>query len=110
MAAESKSLIPQTAANPALAFVETEPAMRSRDLVGPLEVELVFALIMTAVWTPQGRVNAITSLVAALCILWFTVRGRYSARELGLVRPLSGILVILVCGAVMVMTIVIAGS
>ena len=80
------------------------------DLSGAFEVGLAFALIMIAVWTPPGRVNTICNLLAALCILWFTIRGVYSVRELGLARPGSGALMMLVCGALMVAAIVAAGS
>jgi hypothetical protein len=73
------------------------------------QVGLVFALIMVAVWTPPGRVHATSNLLAALCILWFTVRGGYSTRELGLTRPGSGAVVMLVSGLFMVATIVVAG-
>ena len=48
-------------------------------------------------------------LSAAFFILWFTLRGRYSIRELGLARPGSGAFVMFVSGAVMVVTIALAG-
>jgi membrane protease YdiL (CAAX protease family) len=64
---------------------------------------------MAAVWTPQGRGNTIISLLAALCILWFTLRDDYSVRELGLARPGSGTPVILLSGACMAATIVVVG-
>jgi membrane protease YdiL (CAAX protease family) len=65
---------------------------------------------MAAVWTPPGRANAIIGVLAALCIVWFTVRGGYSVRELGLARPFSGTVVVLVSGVAMVLTIVVVGS
>jgi Type II CAAX prenyl endopeptidase Rce1-like len=74
-----------------------------------LQVGIVFALIMIVVWTPPGRVNAICSLLAAICILWFTVRSGYSVRELGLARPGSGVVVMLAGGAMMVGAMVVAG-
>jgi membrane protease YdiL (CAAX protease family) len=112
MAAESKSLISDVATDPQLVCVQTDGSGRTPaiDLSGGFEVGLVFALIMVAVWTPQGKINTISNLMAALCILWFTVGSRYSARELGLARPGSGVIAILVSGAVMVVTIVVAGS
>jgi len=115
MAAESKSLIAQIAADGRLASAQASNAdgpvrALAVDRWGSFQVGLVFALIMVAVWTPQGRVNAICNLLAALCILWFTARSRYSVRELGLTRPGSGAVVMLVSGVFMVVTIVVAGS
>jgi membrane protease YdiL (CAAX protease family) len=112
MAAGSKSLIPEILPDRRLGSAQTENS-RHCPFVCParsLPVGLVFGLIMVVVWTRQGSVNAITSLLAALCIVWFTIRDRYSVRELGLARPISGALVILVCGACMVGTIAVAGS
>jgi hypothetical protein len=112
MAAESKSLIPEIVPDSQLVCVQTDGSGRTPaiDLSGGFEVGLVFALIMVAVWTPQGKINTISSLLAALCILWFTVGSRYSVRELGLNQPSSGVLVMLVSATVMVATIVLAGS
>jgi membrane protease YdiL (CAAX protease family) len=109
MAAESKSLISQSAVDGRLVSVRSRRSLAA-DLLGPFQIGVVFALIMVAVWTPQGRVNTITSLSAALFILWFTVRGPFSIGELGLARPGSGALAILVSGAVMVVAIALAGS
>jgi len=112
MAAESKSLIPEIATDPRLVSVHTDASSRrpAVALVGAVEVGLVFALIMVAVWTPQGRVNTISSLMAALSILWFTAPGRYSIRELGLAQPGRGVVAMLVSGIVMVATIVAVGA
>jgi len=112
MAAASKTLIPQIASDGRLLSARTGGLGRSLpvDFARSLEVGLVFALIMIAAWTPQGRANTISSLLAALCIVGFTVRSRYSVRELGLNQPGSGVLVMLVSGAFMVATIVLAGS
>jgi membrane protease YdiL (CAAX protease family) len=106
MAAESKSLISGIVA------VHTYRTARTRavDLVGPFEIGLVFALIMVAVWTPPGRVNTISSALAALCLVWFTVRSHYSVGGLGLTQPGSGVVVMLASGAFMVVTIVAVGS
>jgi len=107
VAAGSKSLIPQIAPDrQSISSVDRSGVDRS----GWFQVGLVFALIMVAVWTPPGRVNTISNLLAALCIPWFTARGRYSVRELGLTRPGSGAVVILVLGLFAVATIVVAGS
>ena len=112
MAAESKSLIPQIASDGRLLSARTGGLGRSLavDFARSLEVGLVFALIMIAAWTPQGRANTISSLLAALFTVGFTVRSRYSVRKLGLNQPGSGVLVMLVSGAFMVATIVVVGS
>jgi len=112
MAAESKTLIPEIAADGRLVSAPADSSARTPavDLAGWFQVGVVFALIMVAVWTPPGRFNTICSLLAALCILWFTVRSGYSIRELGLVRPGSGAVVMLVAGTLMIVTIVVVGS
>ena len=69
----------------------------ARDYV---EVAIVFAFILIAVWTPQGRVNAFFSIAAAACVVAFAVVGRWSASELGLTRPLAGAGYVLLVGAV----------
>jgi len=111
MATESKSLISAKAVDGRLVAVSADCSGRSLavDRLDLLQVGLVFALIMIAVWTPQGRVNTAVSLSAAFFILWFTVRGPSSVRELGLARPGSGAFAMIVCGAVMVVTIAWAG-
>ena len=65
MASESKFFVSQIAPD-RRAFV---------DLSEVGQLGLVFALIMLAVWTPTGLVNAGVILLAALCILCFTARG-----------------------------------
>jgi membrane protease YdiL (CAAX protease family) len=109
MAAESKSLIPQGAIDGRLLSAPADGSGRSLAVDLLFQVGLVFALIMIAVWTPQGRANTVVSLSAAFFILWFTLRGRYSIRELGLARPGSGAFVMFVSGAAMVGTIALAG-
>ena len=112
MVAGSKSLIPRITAARRMVSAQADISERplATDLSGAFEVGLAFALIMIAVWTPPGRVNTICNLLAAVCILWFTIRGAYSVRELGLARPGSGALVMLICGALLVAAIVAAGS
>jgi membrane protease YdiL (CAAX protease family) len=112
MAAESKSLFPQITVDRGMVSAPADSALRSLavDLSDPLQVGLVFALIMMAVWTPTGRVNAGAILSAALCTLWLTARGRYSVRELGLARPWSGAVSMVIFGAVLVITLVAVGS
>lgn len=78
-----------------------------RDL---LEIALVFALIMLAVWTPQGLINSIFSITAAACVVAFAIAGRWEALEMGLTRPLAGALNILLMGALMCATIAAIGT
>lgn len=73
------------------------------------EIAIVFTLILIAVWTPQGRVNAVVSLSAAACLVAFAIAGRWSARELGLTRPLAGVGYILLAGAVLCGAILLVG-
>jgi membrane protease YdiL (CAAX protease family) len=113
MAAESKNLISRIAADRSVLSPQRfEPdASAGTSAMGlAFQVGVVFALIMVAVWTPPGHVNTVSNLFAALCILWFTARGRYSVRQLGLARPDSGAVVTVVCGAFLVVTIVAIGS
>jgi hypothetical protein len=57
------------------------------------EVGLVFTAIMVAVWTPVGLANTIANLIAILSICWFTLRGSFSARQMGLAFSLAGALI-----------------
>lgn len=70
----------------------------ARDL---LEIAVVFAFILIAVWTPQGRVNSFFSIVAAACVVAFAIAGRWGACEMGLTRPLAGAVNILLAGALL---------
>ncbi len=113
MASESKNLISGIAADRSVVSPQRLQPVASAGIssVGlAFQVGLVFALIMVAVWTPPGRINTVSNLFAALCILWFTVRGRYSVRELGLARPGSGAVVTVMCGAFLMVAIVVIGS
>src|SRR3981189_114477 len=112
MAAESKSLISHLGSDGLPPSAQPHNWARSLavDLAGSFEIGLVFTLIMMAVWTPPGRVNAGVTLAAALSTLWLTARGRYSAFELGLARPGSGVLPMLVLGAVLVIVVFVLGS
>src|SRR5438445_6740561 len=76
----------------------TVTAHITRDL---LEIALVLAFILVAVWTPQGRVNSFFSIVAAACVVAFAIAGRWGAREMGLTRPLAGTVNILFAGALL---------
>ena len=74
-----------------------------------LEIAIVFALILIAVWTLQGRVNAFFSISAAACVVGFAIAGRWSVRELGLTRPLAGAGYILLAGALFCGVIALGG-
>jgi membrane protease YdiL (CAAX protease family) len=112
MAPELKTLIPKVESCHLPPFVQTqqpEPRLPF-NLSDSQQVGIVFVLIMIAVWTPQGRINTIVSLLAAFCIVWFTVRSHFSVGELGLAQPSSGVFAILAVGALMVAMIVAAGA
>jgi len=111
MAAESENLFPQIAVDHGVVPAPADVALRSfaGDQSVLLQVGLVFVLIMVAVWTPNGPANAGAILAAALATLWFTARGRYSVRELGLARPRSGTVPTLISGAVLVIAVVAIG-
>ena len=74
-----------------------------------LEVSLVFALILCAVWTRIGLANTAASILAVACILWFTARSRFTLRELGLTARPSGTLITLSLG-VLLAAVVVAGG
>ncbi len=106
MAAGSKRLILDTVAGPSPGL-GSERTLERGVLIG--EVGLVFISIMIAVWAPRGVVNTGFSVLAVLCVLWFTARAGYSWRELGFSRPRAGTVVILALGTLMVLTIVASG-
>jgi membrane protease YdiL (CAAX protease family) len=111
MAAESDSLLPQIAVDRSIISAPTGGPSRSLDidLSTPLQVGIVFVLIIVAGWTRPGAVNAGAILSAALCILWFTVRAGYSVPELGLARPGAGEVLMLLSGTVLVIALVALG-
>jgi len=82
------------------------PSPPRRSLV---EIVVVFLLILAAVWTPQGRLNAFFSLSAAACVLAFAACGPWGAREMGLSNPLAGTGKILLIGALLCGAIWFAG-
>jgi membrane protease YdiL (CAAX protease family) len=75
-----------------------------------LETALIFGLILVAVWTPQGPLNSAVSWAALLLTVALTSLSPYSARELGLTRPLSGIGVMLAVGTLFVVVIAATGA
>jgi membrane protease YdiL (CAAX protease family) len=110
MASESKSFlaqVPMPEAQGAAAESSSRERTRSRSgkLAGLLEIGLVFTLIMLAVWTSQGRFNSVVNLSAALAVVAVSLRGGYSARDLGLTRPASGAIVTLIVGVMVVLVV-----
>jgi hypothetical protein len=93
----------ETAAGPVL---ETNARSSIRDL---LEIAIVFAMILAAVWTPQGRLNAFFSLSAAACVLVVAFAGRWGLREMGLAQPRGGAWKIFLAGALLCGLIWVAG-
>jgi membrane protease YdiL (CAAX protease family) len=113
MASESKNLISGIAADRSVVSPQRFQPLASAGIssVGlAFQVGLAFALIMVAVWTSPGRINTVSNLFAALCILWFTVCSRYSVFELGLTQPGSGAVVTVMWGAFLMVAIVVIGS
>ena len=74
-----------------------------------LEIAVVLALILCAVWTPPGRTNAFCIILAGACIAGFAIRGKWSVSELGLTRPLAGAGYILLAGALLCGAITLIG-
>jgi membrane protease YdiL (CAAX protease family) len=96
MASESKSFIS------AVPLGEASPRVQLRERTALIEIGLVYGLILVAVWTPQGRLNRYVCLAAALATVGLSLRGCYSPSELGLNRPLSGAVVTLAAGVLLV--------
>jgi membrane protease YdiL (CAAX protease family) len=85
------------------------PSPSSHYVHDAVEIVIVFTLILIAVWTPQGKVNAFISISVAACVIAFAVAGRWSARELGLTRPLAGVGYILLAGVILCGVIALMG-
>jgi CAAX prenyl protease-like protein len=80
---------------------------RARSLI---EVGIVFALIVGAVWTPQGRLNALLSICASACVIGFAMAGPWDSHDMGLTRPSKGAVRILLIGSICCAAIWIAGT
>jgi membrane protease YdiL (CAAX protease family) len=65
---------------------------------------------MVAVWTPTGKVNTAANIVAIFSLLWFTVRGPYSLREMGFRLSLRGTLIPLGLGIALALAIAASGA
>jgi hypothetical protein len=74
------------------------------------EIALVFGLILSAIWTPQGQLNRSISIVAALCVVGLAITGDWTPSELGLTRPRRGAAAILLTGAILCGTILLVGT
>lgn len=114
MVVESKSFVASLLRDrepvPALSLKSETPARsRAAGLANWIQVGLVFTLIIVAVWTPQGRLNTVVSLLAVFFILLFTIRDGYSAQELGLSRPAAGATVMLGGGPLIVFALAVGG-
>ncbi len=90
--------------------VKQASARQLSTLAAWLEVGLVFALILLAVWTRQGIVNTVACLSAVGCILFFTSRSPYSMRELGLASPARGTMITLSLGIILAVMIAASGA
>lgn len=110
MPAESKSFRPRVLEDERNSASQSFVSRTDSSLRAAMQGGLVFGLILVAVWTPQGRFNGAVSLLAAGCILWFTARGPYSAREAGLTQPANGLAVILAAGVLLVLAVAVAGT
>ena len=73
------------------------------------EIGLVYGLILLAVWTPKGSVNAVAILAAAFFTVALSFR-RYSANALGLAHPVRGALTVLSLGFVLLVGVVIVAG
>lgn len=75
-----------------------------------LEIGLIFSLILGAIWTHQGNANLAFTVAATVCVIAFAITGGFTTREMGLSRPLSGMVYILLAGGLACGVIVIAGA
>jgi hypothetical protein len=71
---------------------------QARDSV---EIAAVFVLILLAIWTPPGPLNSLFVFLAAACVVVFVALGRWSASQMGLMRPACGAVLIIVGGALL---------
>src|SRR5438046_9171764 len=67
-----------------------------RDLI---EIVIVFALILIAVWTRPGHGQLLVSLGAMAGVIGIALAGKWSPSALGLTKPLAGAGYILLAGA-----------
>src|SRR5215470_4084613 len=85
---------------------DSDSQRRVRDL---LEISAVFTLILAAVWTPLGQLNSVLVALATASVIVFALRGRWSASEMGLTRPGTGAVNILLIGGLVCAVIALTG-
>jgi membrane protease YdiL (CAAX protease family) len=102
---QKSELFPLPQSTPVEYVSRTSVAGFSNHRRSVLEISLVFGLILVAVWTPQGRLNGLVSIVAAACVVGFAVAGDWTLPQLGLTRPLAGAGYMLAAGAVLCLTV-----
>jgi hypothetical protein len=74
-----------------------------------LTVGIFFAMVMIGVWLPPGRLVVAITVGVMLGMVALSLKGGYSARELGLSSPFSGAFHILTAGAVLCGVILVIG-
>ena len=67
---------------------------------------MAYALLEATLWTPEGRLQILWMTLTTICILLFTLGGRYSAREMGLARPSAAASVWIVGGGLVLAGII----
>jgi membrane protease YdiL (CAAX protease family) len=75
----------------------------------PWTIGAIFGLVMAGVWAPPGRIVSVITLVALLSAIVLIARSGYSARQLGLSRPFSGVTQILAAGIALAVVVAVAG-
>jgi len=74
-----------------------------------LTVGILFGLVMIGVWIPPGPLVVAITVGTFLSILILSLRSGYSARQLGLSKPLCGAVEMLATGGLLAGVIVVAG-
>lgn len=54
-----------------------------------LQLAVAYALLETTLWTAEGPLQILWMALTTIWVLLLTLRGRYSAQEMGLARPLA---------------------
>lgn len=103
---DKSEIIPDRRGAENLSQSAQKTCLRARTLI---EIGVVFVLILAAVWTPQGRLNAFFSISAAAFVVGFAIAGPWSSREMGLARPLAAVIRILLIGVLLCGLIWLAG-
>jgi len=85
------------------------PANSHHRLPDLVEICAVFGPVVAAVWTPMGRLNSLFVYSASACVLVFVARGRWNATPMGLTRPGSGVVQIILIGALLCSVVALVG-